>query len=220
MAPPAKQPGPSGARRTQSRGQATREKLLRVARELFGRDGYEGTSIGEVARLAGVGVGTLYHHFADKRELLLELLDRESGETSADLMGERGGPLAKALRAPDFRASLIESLRLIRKLRFKYPAVYMIAVDLARRDPEVAERCRAHEERYAELTRVDVRIGLELGRIRKGIDPETAAVTICRSFEAVLRDLITTEGEEEDARAEILMAELADMMARYLLVDD
>ena len=210
---------PPSERRTQSRGQATREKLLRVARELFGREGYEGTSIGEVAREAGVGVGTLYHHFADKRALLMELLEREAGETSVDLVGEDGGPLARAFRAPDFRASLIESLRLIRKLRFQYPAVYLIAVDMARRDPEVAERCRALERKFVEASVVDVQTGLDLGRVRPEIDPEIAAVTVYRSFEAVVREITGFAGEGDDARAEVLMSELADLLARYLLVD-
>jgi len=49
--------------------------VLLAAQGLFARRGYEGTSIGDVARQAQVGVGTVYHHFADKRELLINLLE-------------------------------------------------------------------------------------------------------------------------------------------------
>lgn len=207
------------SRKTQSRGQATREKLLAVARECFAREGYDGASIGEVARAAGVGVGTLYHHFPDKRSLLLELLDREAHEAHVDLVGEEGGPVARAFRAPDFRESLVESLRLIRDLRFEYPAVYVIAVDMARRDPEVAARCRAIERKYVDASVRDVQIGIDLGRVRKDIDVDRAAVTVYRSFDAVIREITGFAGEGRDERQEALMAELADMMARYLLVD-
>ena len=63
-------------RGSQARGRVTREKLLDSAELLFTRNGYDGTSMGDVARRAGCGVGTLYHHFADKRALLFELIER------------------------------------------------------------------------------------------------------------------------------------------------
>ena len=59
-------------RRPQARGRATRARLLEAAEKLFTRQGYEGSSIGDVALGAGEGVGTVYHHFPDKRALLLE----------------------------------------------------------------------------------------------------------------------------------------------------
>jgi AcrR family transcriptional regulator len=45
-----------------------REELLRVARELFASQGLE-VGIDEVARRAGVGVGTVYRHFPTKEAL-------------------------------------------------------------------------------------------------------------------------------------------------------
>ena len=49
-------------RRPQARGVATRARLLRAAEELFGRHGYEATSMTKVAEAAGVAVGGLCHH--------------------------------------------------------------------------------------------------------------------------------------------------------------
>jgi AcrR family transcriptional regulator len=51
------------------RGEATRERLIAAARELFGERGYEATPIEAVLESSGVARGALYHHFPSKAEL-------------------------------------------------------------------------------------------------------------------------------------------------------
>jgi AcrR family transcriptional regulator len=50
-----------------------REKIVAAAREIVARQG-EAAQIDDVARLAGVGVGTVYRHFPNKDALMGELL--------------------------------------------------------------------------------------------------------------------------------------------------
>jgi AcrR family transcriptional regulator len=64
--------------RTQrERSDATTKALVDAARELFARDGYEGTFLDDVARAAGVTKGALYHHFEGKRELFRAVFEAE-----------------------------------------------------------------------------------------------------------------------------------------------
>src|SRR6185436_102793 len=72
-----------GVDRRVERGRATREKLLATARRLFGRDGYEATSVEAVLREAGVARGSLYHHFDNKPALFDAVLDQVVAETAA-----------------------------------------------------------------------------------------------------------------------------------------
>jgi AcrR family transcriptional regulator len=51
------------------RGEATRQRLVATARELFGEHGYEDTSVEQVLVASGVARGALYHHFLSKAEL-------------------------------------------------------------------------------------------------------------------------------------------------------
>ncbi len=59
-----------------------RERVLEAARECFGRDGLE-TQMDDIAARAGVGVGTVYRHFATKEALVDALAaDYFAGETA------------------------------------------------------------------------------------------------------------------------------------------
>ena len=53
---------------------ATRSALIETGRRLFGRNGYEKTSIEQICSEAGVTNGSLYHHFGDKAGLYAEIV--------------------------------------------------------------------------------------------------------------------------------------------------
>ena len=47
-------------------------RILDAAARLFGREGYRGATMGQVARAAGVSKGLLHYHFDSKEHLLIE----------------------------------------------------------------------------------------------------------------------------------------------------
>lgn len=55
---------------------ATRDRLIKAARELFWVQGYEATSVAEILKKAEVNSGSLYYFFKSKEELLWAVLDR------------------------------------------------------------------------------------------------------------------------------------------------
>ena len=48
-------------------------RILGAGRELFSRDGFDATTTRAIARRAGIGTGTLFLYFPEKRDLLLRL---------------------------------------------------------------------------------------------------------------------------------------------------
>jgi len=54
--------------------QQTREKVLLAAREMFIERGYDGATIRDIARAAGMSTGAVFASFADKSELFEEIL--------------------------------------------------------------------------------------------------------------------------------------------------
>ena len=67
-------------------GEATRELLISIARELFTENGYAATSIDEIIQRAGVAKGALYHHFSGKDELFRSVYDAVQAEVVTGVM--------------------------------------------------------------------------------------------------------------------------------------
>jgi AcrR family transcriptional regulator len=61
-------------------GFSKRRQILDGARKVFMELGFDGASMGEIARSAGVSKGTLYVYFADKNRLFEAIVEEESLE--------------------------------------------------------------------------------------------------------------------------------------------
>jgi AcrR family transcriptional regulator len=89
---------PKGPR--QKRSLEKHVKLKAAGLALFGEKGYEGTSVGAIARRANLAVGTFYQHFHSKRQLLLTLMDELLTKLSQlDLRLAGNADVRKGLRA-------------------------------------------------------------------------------------------------------------------------
>ena len=61
---------------SQSRAQATQEKIFDSAEKLFATQGIADSSMSDIAKGANISIGGLYHHFKDKHTLILALYQR------------------------------------------------------------------------------------------------------------------------------------------------
>jgi TetR/AcrR family transcriptional regulator, transcriptional repressor for nem operon len=57
-------------------GQATRERILRVAERLMTDQGYSATSVDQVIAEAGSSKGAFFHHFTSKSDLAVQVVER------------------------------------------------------------------------------------------------------------------------------------------------
>lgn len=71
---------PSDQRR--ARGEARRDRILAVATVYFGRRGYRGSRLVDIAAAAGVTDAGLLHHFPSKRALFEAVVDRRDSTYS------------------------------------------------------------------------------------------------------------------------------------------
>jgi AcrR family transcriptional regulator len=79
----ATQPPPGQAQRPLRRdAERNRQRILRAAAEVFSQRGLDAT-LDDVARHAGVGVGTVYRRFPDKQALIAELFTGRIDELAA-----------------------------------------------------------------------------------------------------------------------------------------
>lgn len=75
-----------------------KDDIENAAMELFARYGFAGTTIKDIAVLAGVTEGALYRHYASKEEMALSLFDREVAiirDQLAESLSWKGSPSKK-----------------------------------------------------------------------------------------------------------------------------
>ncbi|MDQ6900447.1 MAG: TetR/AcrR family transcriptional regulator [Candidatus Dormibacteraeota bacterium] len=78
--------------------------IMEAATTLFLRKGYAGTSMDEIAAVAGVSKQTIYTHFADKERLFSDLILRNAARAD-EFVDQVGGILADSL---DLEKALLE----------------------------------------------------------------------------------------------------------------
>jgi AcrR family transcriptional regulator len=206
--------GLAPGRRPQARGRATRARILAAAQASLKQGGYDGTSMAGVAQRARVGVGTVYHHFPDKRSLLLELIDdwgdRLAARRQSDLDLERfvGG---------DPRAAIARWLRRAYERQRKEPSLYVVVLGLADRDPEVRRRFQRIEQAAVGRLREFIEFGQRRGLMRADADAASAAFLVQHAIDMAATQLLVRE--VTDPPHEAVLDELVDMICRYLLED-
>ena len=108
------------------------DQVLKGARTVFMRDGYEGASVDDIVREAGVSKATLYSYFSDKRLLFLEVAKLECQAQSE-------AAVAQAVSTGTPREAL--TLVATRMVRFFMSdvgmQVYRIVVGESQRFPEI-----------------------------------------------------------------------------------
>jgi len=58
----------------------TRERILAAATEVFARRGFHGARVADIAEVAGIAYGLVYHHFRNKDDILAAIFSERWGD--------------------------------------------------------------------------------------------------------------------------------------------
>lgn len=110
-----------------SKGQSTREHILKVTRQLFTSQGFGTTSISMIIAATGVKKGNLYYHFSSKEELGLAVLLDAKEEFALFLEESFSGkdPLVEILNSCDRLLELLEEQNFVGGCLFGNAALEM-----------------------------------------------------------------------------------------------
>ena len=90
-----------------SRSGRTRARIVKIAKDIFVRDGYSDAALSEIVEKAEVTTGAIYHHFSDKKGLFLavaESLEQKILNEAAARMTLDGSPWDQ------FETAILETL--------------------------------------------------------------------------------------------------------------
>ena len=177
--------------------------IMNVAMHLFGKQGFNGTSMRDIANAVGLLPGSLYAHIESKEALLLEIVADGIGRFLAAVepqVASSGNPLDRLRKMIIAHVEVVadnpeRSQVVFHQWRFLSPE-YL---------PEAIERRRRYETCFVEV----IEEGVKTGLIRSDLNHRIAVLSILGAMNW------TPEWFSPDGR--LSAAEVGDLMANTLL---
>ena len=181
-------------RRTKQEAQATRSHILDTAELVFEQRGVSGTSLGEIAKAAGLTRGAIYWHFQDKADLFNAMMERVRLplEETDNTCCFKGADITLA----QMRSGFVDVLRKVTT----EPQLRRV-FEIATHKVEYVGEMNAVRERHLEMRNVcladmerALRRAVRHGDIPKGMSPRSAALGMLALFDGLLQNWMLDRG--------------------------
>ncbi len=200
---------------TQQRAHDTHAALMSAAREVFAELGFDAAQTPDIARRAGVSVGTFYRYFHDKRQAFVELITQHLEAAHEDIFARlQPERFAASVPVGDRRAAVDAVLEVIFSFLQRFPGLERVYLEMSLRDPEV-ERLRVEfEEKGRHALAQLIEVLVPRSRVP---DPRAAAQVIQVAVLEVAIGALGVRGPHHPgAPLEAVREALAQMLDRYL----
>ena len=163
----------------------TRELILRIAKEMFIKNGFLNTTTSQIAQKAGIAQGTLFLHFKHKESLIIEIFDQELEEISSTIQN-------LVFKANDLEQLLKQYLNLIQEEEDLF-------VILARELPFYSEKLRRKILFRESIIRSHFHKAIELGKRKNRYRDVDVVIAVTFLFGAInhylrLKPIFVKEG--------------------------
>jgi AcrR family transcriptional regulator len=190
--------------RVQRRQKQTRERIFRVAMELFQKKGFEQTTVSEITEAADIGKGTFFTYFPTK-----EAIFRQPGEMAMEAMTiaaqeglDKGKPLASTLKnVLTAFAEWHEANKVLTRQMSK--SSFMLSTDDS----------SSNKGRLLSLLMQLITMGQNNGEFNKKLDPQDAATVLAGIYFTVIAAWAHSEGRS----LRDMMESSMDMVLKGLL---
>lgn len=176
--------------RLERRKEETRKKIIEAAMKLFDKQGFDGTTMEEIAEKADVAKKTLYNHFPVKEAILSEYIQRFTKSSGTALI-----PVLQQL--PDTRTRVIQILNMFLKWATDSKDIFRIyfAYRMHKKfqleeDPDIRS---GNHDYMVEI----IELGLKSGELRPDLPVEDLAHHLEMVFAIIIVDMV--RGKEEMA---------------------
>ena len=176
----------------QSQKEATRQRVLDAARELFDTYGYQGTTIREIARRAQVSVGSVFTTFASKGEILSEVMQFRLDPLYAEIDRVM----------PHLRGSTADRLRTMFAVHFEFEAQHVrlfMSHIAAAYDWTLTEGARPYgrNARLQQAIRETLLKGQAEGDVRLDVDLQEVIDLLMSAYAWTYRLVITNDADSK-----------------------
>ncbi len=162
-------------------GEVGRAGIINIAARLFSRQGFDSTSISDLAREVGLSKATIYHYFPDKNQIYLDLILTTLGNLCREV---EEAVAAQSNATLKFIAYAEAHARFFETNMDAYVATTLGFGGL--RQPPARRRVIALRDRHEKNLRDIVAAGVVAGEFRT-TDPRIAAVALLSSLNWMVR---------------------------------
>jgi TetR/AcrR family transcriptional repressor of nem operon len=165
-----------------SKGEETRQHIVSEAAGLFNRHGFEGTSLAALMEATGLEKGGIYRHFPSKEAIAVEAFNYAWRSASNIRMHNLDAIDNSVDRLKRFVANFVERI----------PAVpggcpmFNTAVESDDGNPVLRSCARNALRGWLGYLMSTLKAGIDIGEVRREIDPKAAAILIIASLEGAL----------------------------------
>lgn len=195
-------PAAAGGQRLRRDPEETRRELIHAARRVLAARGYHGARVSDIARAAGVSVGTFYLHYRTKEDVFVKLVEdtvQRLKSTLDEVRAHTPEPAAQARAAMETFFRFAGDHRDLFRILFGHEAHFH----------EVLRRCR---ELFVQDAVRNLQTGMREGVFRKG-HPEL----IAQAFIGMALQVVSWWIEREQLPLEVVTEELARFAFHGLL---
>ncbi len=142
-------------------GRPMRESILVAAVQLFAEYGYHAAPLRDIARIAGIQAASIYHHYANKQALLVEIMEtymQRLIESLKHILNEYDDPVKRLHEA------IANHIRMHTMYKNEF---FIIDTEIRALENENRPQILALRSRYEELLQEILRDGMERGVFRQ-----------------------------------------------------
>jgi AcrR family transcriptional regulator len=176
---------------TSGRQEARQGAILSAARQVFVEKGLHAATTHDVARAAGVPVGSIYTYFASKDELIrASILAANKEETEAVLRDTQA--------AGTFRERMMRALAGWFSYTIEAPGAAAFLADVwaeAAHRPLIRDLVARRRERIVTVATVLLKEGVAAGDLRPGLDAELSARLFANLLDGIVLECLEGSGE-------------------------
>jgi len=192
----------------QKRSKEKKEKIKKAAIKLFSEKGYHNVSTNEIAKNAGISIGTLYNYFFDKKAIYNELVGDLYEQILSQITPQYLSPIDSPIALVEQYVSLImEGHTYMTNFQREITALSYQKAEF-----------RELEENYrAFATKKIITLLHDYQHYLRITDFDTASFILQTCIEAVVHEV---QFYEIHYSKETVIKELTDMLSRYLFRDE
>jgi AcrR family transcriptional regulator len=165
-----------------TKGQATRERIVRETAPLLNKTGFLSTPLADILQAIGLEKGGFYHHFACKEDLAVEAFMHATEEVAARF----AEVMKRETSAIGQMKAMLEAYRSFKTDKFLEGGgcpILNAAIESDDANARLRDAARFAVDRWRGVINRALNAGIASGEIRSDVDPDAAATWVISCIE-------------------------------------